>query len=147
MNPVLADLLSQTSDRVLTSASLVNHTRDGELLNTLAAALPEIRRATKSLELGGMLFLNKNHVRQAIRVIENHRAGRCFCQTYPGYLFYDPSKEETAGHVRITRSDLPDWGMTYDCTCTICGRTYSVQQGEYHYIWWEWKEVKGAGRR
>ncbi len=147
MDPVLADLLSQSSSRVLTAASLVNHTRDPALLETLAAAMPEIRRATEGLSLGGLLFPNRNHVLQALRVIEHHRSGGCFCQVYPGYLFYDPSAEERAGHVRITRSDPPDWNMTYECVCTVCGRAYSVHQGEYHYTWWEWQATKpSAGR-
>jgi len=127
----------------LTSASLVNHTRDAGLLDVLAA-LPEIRRATEHLELGGMLFSNKSHVSQAIRVIEDHRVGKCVCQPYQGYLFYDPSAEQKAGNVQMTRSDSPDWDMTSTCVCAICGRGYSVQQGEYHYTWWEWREVKAA---
>jgi len=147
VNAVLSDLTSKIPERVLTSASRINHTRDGELLTTLASALPEIRRATAHLELGGMLFLNKNHVLQAIRVIENHEAGRCFCQVYPGYLFYDPSAEEKAGHVQVTRRDVPDWNMTYECACTLCGRPYSVQQGESHYAWWDWHLQKRASRK
>ena len=135
MESVLADLLSGASDRVLTASSLVNHTRDIQLLKTLAAALPKIRWATWRLNLGGMLVPNHEHLRQAFRVIENHRAGRCFCQIYPGYLFYDPEEEQDAGHVRVTRSDPPNWSMTYDCVCTVCGRAYAVKQGEYHYTW------------
>ncbi|WP_407572115.1 hypothetical protein [Deinococcus altitudinis] len=144
MSSVLADLLSHSNDRVLTSSSLINHTRDSDLLNTLAAALKEIRKATEHLSLGGMLFRNEEHVLQAIRVIENHQAGRCFCQVYPGYLFYDPAAEEKAGHVRVTRSATSGWSMTYECACTICGHTYAVQEGEYHYTWWDWRGPKNA---
>ncbi|GGR11542.1 hypothetical protein [Deinococcus ruber] len=146
MDSLLADLLSQAPDRVLTSASAVNHTRDAALLTRLAAALPQIRRQTQDLDLGGLLFPNSQHVQQAIRVIENHQSGGCFCQVYPGYVFYNPEAEAQAGHVRITRQDAPDWNMTYDCVCTVCGRTYAVQQGEYHYTWWEWRAVKDGLR-
>ena len=147
MHPVLSDLLSQSPDRVLTGSSVVNHTRDLGLLDTLAAALPELRRATAHLTLGGLLFPNRNHLLQAFRVIENHRAGGCFCRVYPGYLFYDPEAEQKAGHVQVTRRDPPDWNMTYDCVCTRCGRAYAVEQGEYHYTWWAWRALGSSGRR
>ncbi|MGY2897190.1 hypothetical protein [Deinococcus sp. UYEF24] len=138
---LLADLLSRDTQRVWASACAVIRLDDDAALDELTRHLPDIKRRTEHLELGGALFPNAEHLKQALRVLRAHRDGLCRCQPYSGYLFYNPEKEAEAGRVNILSHTPPDWHMTYSCQCTVCGTNYTVEQGEYHYTWWQWKRA------
>lgn len=124
----------------------VVRTRDGDLLDPLVAALPRIRRATDSLDLGGALHSNRVSVEHALERIESYRDGACWCASYPGLSFYEPDKEERAGYVTILSTSEPGWSMTYHCRCNLCSQEFDVQQGDYHYMWWKWVP-RGEKRR
>lgn len=138
---LLADLLSRDPQRVWASACAVIKLHDPLALTELMCHLPEIERRTADLELGGGLFPNNDHLEQALRVLRAHRDGDCPCTVYPGYPFYSPETEAQAGRVSILSHTPPDWNMTYQCRCSACGTNYEVEQGEYHYTWWQWKPV------
>jgi hypothetical protein len=136
---LVVDLVSGDPPRVLSAAHAVVRTRDTDLLDALVVQLPELRRRTTGLVLGGALFPNDEHLAQALRLLGARRDGSCRCTTFPAYLFHDPAREQEAGQVLVTRTDEPGWNMTYDCTCLECGRTWAVEQGESHYSWWQWR--------
>lgn len=135
---LLDDFLSGEKDRVYQATWATIRTRDRLLLDPLVGALDEIRRATDDLDLGGALHPNRESLRRALEKVSNYQAGACWCANYPGLLFYNPEKEEAAGHVRILDASEPGWSMTYRCACAVCGRHFEVEQGEYHYTWWQW---------
>ena len=139
MNSLLADLLSRDPLRVWSSTCAVIHLDDPAALSELARQLPQIERGTADLDLGGALFPNSEHVRQALRVLRAQRDKRCPCSVYPGYLFYDPEKAAQTGRISILSQTPPDWNMTYRCRCAVCGTLYDVEQGESHFTWWQWQ--------
>lgn len=141
MLALLDDLFSHDAQRIWASACAVIKLNDPAALSGLVRHLPEIERSTTGLNLGGALFPNGEHLQQALRVLRAYRDGSCPCTLYPGYLFYNPETEAQAGRVSILSHTPPDWNMTYHCRCSACGANYEVEQGEYHYTWWQWKLV------
>lgn len=141
---ILAKFMSRDPHQVWEAAhAAIRAPRHEQLL--LVPDLPVIRQATQGLDLGGALFPNTQHLEHALRVLEAARDGRCTCEGYPTWLFYDPTEEAAVGAVEILSTSAPDWHMTYSCRCLTCGRTYEVEQGEYHYTWWQWRERPAAG--
>lgn len=112
--------------------------RDSDELAPLVRALPQIRRATEELELGGALHSNSANLDAALTKLENVRDGACWCASYPTSQFFEPAKEERAGYVRILSTSTPGWSMTYECLCTVCEQVFGGEQGDYHYMWWRW---------
>lgn len=139
---LLHDLMSREVQRVLAAVHTVIRLPVYERLR-LVPHLAAIRQSTDDLDLGGALYPNADHLRQAVRALEAARDGRCPCTLYPGYLFSDPNREQTAGAAEILASSPPDWFMTYLCRCRVCGRTYAVEQGESHFTWWDWQPRSG----
>ncbi|GAA5141155.1 hypothetical protein GCM10023340_02380 [Nocardioides marinquilinus] len=142
-SPLVADLLSGDTRRVISASWAVIATRDPEVLAPLVVARPAIERATADLDLGGALMSNEWHLRHALRRVELFAAGSCLCLAYPDHQTYDVEKEVERGHVRVVET-VPNerqWVPDRICECTACGRRYQVEQGEYHYPWWAWRPV------
>jgi len=146
-SPLLADFLSGDGSRVLRSVWEVVRTREPAVLRPLARSLAVIERATEDLELGGTFVSNSGNLEHALDRIRLFDAGRCLCAAYPGLTFYQPAKEEAAGHVRIEevvpvlvngRPDRP----RHVCACTGCGQRWDVEESEYHYTWWKWAALE-----
>ncbi|WP_221089334.1 hypothetical protein [Deinococcus aquaedulcis] len=135
---LLAELTSRDHHRVWAASHAVIRLPAASRL-PLVPHLAAIQQATEDLDLGGAFYPNNDHLRQALRAVEAARDGLCACALYPGYLFYNPKKEQESGAVTILSSSPPDWNMTYSCQCRACGAVYDVEQGEYHYTWWDWK--------
>ena len=141
---ILEDLTSGDTHRVYTAAWAIIRLRDADELDALAAALPEIRRSTEGLELGGIVVSNNAMLAFALRKLEYHRdrAG-CLCRLYTQFLYYDPEKEGEAENVRVIDVVLIEdkWVDHYVCECTQCGAGFHVKEGEQHTTWWEWHRV------
>ncbi len=135
---IIADLCSRDSHRVWAASWRVLRSRDDTLFAALAASLDPIRAATEDLPLGGSLHSNAITLNAMFARVDHRRRGTCWCRSYSDLLLFDPAREQTAGYVRIDGASAPGWSMTYDVTCTVCGRRYAVEQGEYHYPWWKW---------
>ena len=142
MNALYEEITSRDSVKVWSSSGAIIKLRDTRELDLLASNLEEIRRKTDNLQLGGMVFPNAAHLAMAIRKLEYYRAGSgCLCALYPEYLFYNPEEEAEAGNVVIERTTYIKeiWIDVYFCVCTACGQRYRVEEGDYHYIWWQWR--------
>ncbi|WP_405374506.1 MULTISPECIES: hypothetical protein [unclassified Microbacterium] len=139
---LLEDFLSGETSRVLHATWQVLGSRDPALVDPLVPHIARIRAATENLDLGGMLRPNSANVRYALEKLEHRGQGLCWCQDYPGPDHRDPTREEKDGHVRILSTSAPGWSMTYECECTVCGRIYAVEQGDYHVMWWRWRGAK-----
>ena len=120
--------------------------RDTTVLDPLVAALPRIRRAADRVDLGGLVRSNQANFEHAVAKLDNYRAGACWCANYPGLLAYDPGKQADAGHTKTLSTSEPGWSMTYVCECTVCGQVFDVEQGDHHFLWWEWVP-RGVKRR
>ncbi|GAA4682398.1 hypothetical protein [Nocardioides nanhaiensis] len=144
-SPLVQDLLSGEPSRVLSATWTVIGTRDPELLAPLVTALPAIRSATAGLDLGGALIQNATHVRHALTRLQLVADGECLCTAYPDHLLHDVAREQQRGHVRVegTVPNERQWEPDRICVCTACGRRYQVEQGEYHYPWWQWRPLAG----
>jgi hypothetical protein len=142
MSALLEDITSQDPARVWSSSCAIIKLRDFHQLDQLIANLPEIKRKTQNLELGGALFPNREHLNFAIRKLEYYRnQSGCLCRLYPGYLMYDPKKEEEQGNVEIIEVKYVQGNFVdaYRCRCLQCGAEYHVEEREYHYTWWGWR--------
>lgn len=120
--------------------------RRPEVFDRLLPALTLIRNRTADLELGGMIRSNRANLEHAFTTIEHYRDGDCWCSSYVGLLSFDPSKEESRGHVRVLATSEPGWSMTYEAVCVVCGRIFDIEQGDYHVMWWRWVP-RGEKRR
>ena len=148
-SPLVQDLLSGDPARVLSATWEVIGTRDGEQLAPLVTALPALRTATAGLDLGGALIANATHVRHALHRLELVADGACLCAAYPDHLLYDVAREERRGHVRVvdTVPNERQWEPDRVCACAACGRRFQVEQGEYHYPWWQWRPLDDERER
>lgn len=146
MTSLLEDFRSGDRSRVLHATWQTIASRDPEVLDPLVTALPRIRKATETLDLGGIFYSNSGNVEHALEKLENYRAGKCWCANYPGLLTYDPAKQQDAGHTIIVSTSEPGWSMTYECACTVCGQVFDVEQGDHHVTWWKWVP-RGVKRR
>ena len=135
MSTILADLTSGDTRRIHAATWAVIKLRDPVELDRLAAAVPEIERATANMDLGGIIYSNRRSLEFALRKLAYHRDRvGCLCRLYPEILGYDPEKEAEAGNVRIR-----DTGR---CECVVCGTVFEVEYGEAHASWWEWSEAR-----
>lgn len=139
MSTLLEDFTSRDPTRIWSASSSLVHLRDPRELDQLAEGIAEIRRTTAGVALGGALFPNAERLRFALRKLEYHRDRvGCLCRLYPEHLMYDPRKEAAAGNVHL--EDTTDLDA-YHGVCTVCATRYRVEEREYHYTWWGWKEV------
>lgn len=138
--PLVDEFLSGDKKRVISALWEVMATRDPKILAPLAAALPTLRKATEELDLGGALVSNASNLDRAFARIQLFADGVCLCTAYPPHLLFNPVKEEHRGHIRVvgTVPNERQWEPDRICECTDCGRRYQVEQGEYHYTWWQW---------
>lgn len=134
---VLDDLLSGDRQRIWAASWEVIYSRDTALLLHLAEREPEIRTATRDVELGGMLRPNRAALDFAFQKLAFYAADHgCPCALYLSFDLYDPEREAREGNVVIIREDAG--GYEYQCACTLCGSRYDVVREEYHYPWWRW---------
>lgn len=138
MTDTLSALLSRDPDRIWRASWEVIGTRDIEMLETLRSALPDIRRATADIELGGMIRPNRDALAHALDKVQTYRMWRCWCDDYPRLLAYNPAREEERGHATILSRVDSGWPTTYECACAACGTQFSVEEGEHHALWWRW---------
>ena len=138
MTDALDDLLSRDPHRIWRASWDVINLRDRALLETLRTALPRIRQATAEIELGGTIQPNRAALTHALAKVQNYRTWRCWCDDYPKLLAYDPAREEERGHARVLNRNDSGWPVTCECECVVCGRQFSVEEGEYHALWWKW---------
>jgi hypothetical protein len=75
----LSALLSRDPDRIWQASWEIIGTRDTELLEILRSALPEIRRATAGIELGGMIRPKRDALTHALAKVQTYRTWRCWC--------------------------------------------------------------------
>jgi len=145
----LGDLLSHDPYRIWLASWEIIRTRDTTLLETLRTALPMIRQATLDIELGGMIQSNRDALTHALGKVQDYRKWRCWCDDYPRLLAYDPAREEERGHARVLSRGRSGWPVNYECECLVCGRQFSVEEGEYHALWWRWTSHgrRSASRR
>jgi hypothetical protein len=142
-SPLTQDLISGDVRRVLSAVWQILRTHDRAVLTPLAPALAMIERATADLDLGGALIANSSHLARALDRVRLASAGTCLCTTYPMGQLSDPAKEAELGHVRI-ESEVPNdrqWVPDRICVCAECGRRYQVEEGDYHYRWWQWRPL------
>ena len=112
------------------------------MLLELAGRLPEIEQATREVELGGMFRSNRATLELAFRKLRLYGEGNggCPCSVYSWIDAFDPTREAAAGHV-VVQMITPTNRPCYACKCTRCGARYNVQEGEGHYVWWEWNRA------
>jgi hypothetical protein len=137
---VLDDLMSGDRQRIWSASWEILRSRDENLLLDLARRLPDIERATRDVELGGMFRSNRGTLEVAFQKLRFYGDGNggCPCSLYSSIDAYDPTREAAAGHVVVhSLTPAPD-RPCYACECTRCGARYNVQEGEGHYVWWEW---------
>ncbi len=141
---ILDDLLSGDPMRIWSASGSVRHLRDQLELLELASHIDKIRNATKGVNLGGALRPNSSHLNFALQKLEYVRDSKgCLCKLYTLDEMYNPKREEASGYIRIVETKYLEgkWVDYYSCECVYCGVKFQVEEREYHYTWWAWKEV------
>ena len=144
MSTLLDKLLSGDAHQIWEGACAVATLGEAAELDMLCAHLPEIEERTQGIELGGLLFPNREHLRFALRKLRYYKAkAGCLCQLYTERLMFSPAGEEEAGNIRIIEKvQSCDYNATYRCRCALCGAQFRVGEGEYHHTWWRWSMVE-----
>ena len=144
MSTLLDDITSGDAHRIWESACAIATLRDASELDLLYAHLPDIENKTRGIDLGGMLFPNREHLNFALRKLRFYKSkAGCLCRLYPERLMFNPSREAEAGNIRILETvQSNDWNVFYKCQCALCNTVFRVEEGEYHYTWWKWSFVK-----
>ncbi len=143
MPTLLEDITSRDPHRIWSGSWGIIKLRDTRELDVLVAHLNEIKRETRGIELGGMLFSNDRALKFALAKLKyvKNRTG-CLCALYLLFDHYNPNEEQTAGNIRIVSMTGGDTCYpAYVCECTLCGRTFSVDEAEYHALWWKWTDA------
>jgi hypothetical protein len=141
---LLVEITSGDPHKIWASSNAIVRLRDAETLDLLAEHLPEIKAKTAGIELGGALFPNSEHLKTALHKLDFWKKKKgCLCRLYPGYLLYDPQREEKSGNVRIIETHYLEggWVENYVAECTVCGTRFEIEERESHYTWWSWKIV------
>ena len=143
MSTLLDKLTSGDAHQIWESSCAVATLRDPLVLDHLCAHLQGIEKATRGIELGGMLFPNREHLNFALRKLRYYKANAgCLCHLYPERLMFSPAEEEDAGNIRILETvRSSDYNAAYRCQCVLCNAQFRVEEGEYHYTWWQWSLV------
>ena len=143
MPTLLEDITSRDPHRIWSSSWGIVKLRDAFELDVLAAHLNEIKRETRNIELGGALASNNAVLEFALTKLEyvQNKSG-CLCALYLRFDRFNPKEEQTAGNIRIVSvTGGETWSPTYICQCALCGRTFSVDEAEYHFTWWKWTDA------
>ena len=77
----LADFLSGDPQRIWQASWDIIGTRDKNVLEHLRLALPAIERATATIELGGMIFSNRDALVHALDKVQNYAHGNAGATT------------------------------------------------------------------
>ena len=141
---ILEDLTSGDPHRIWSGAHAVRTLREPEELAELAKNISKIRRRTRGVDLGGAFYPNVGHLEFALQKLMFIRDRKgCLCYLYTQNMFYDPEREQEAGHVKIFQEVvLAPYEEDYVCRCLYCGQGFEVERREYHYPWWSWRFIR-----
>jgi hypothetical protein len=140
---VLADLTSRDAQRIRAASHDVARSWDLDLLRTLACEGWAIEAATRGIELGGALRSNRAVLDFALKKLRHMATSdACLCTLYPAYDMFDPAAEEKAGRLAIISEKAIPYASVFTCRCAGCGATYTAEERDYHYMWWQWSPLK-----
>lgn len=123
------------------SCAIISLSQDEVRIRQLILYLPEIKKKTEGLAMGGMFASNQRLIDFAIKTIEFYRDSlACSCILYTGLETFDPIKELEKGNILIMDTVRIEsrWIDFYVVACQKCKQTYKVIERDYHYTWWGW---------
>jgi hypothetical protein len=136
---VLVELTSRDVQRIWSASHDVAKSHDQDVLTALAQNIAEIVVATDGIDLGGALRPNRATLDFVIRKLRHFAmSDSCLCTLYPHYDLFNPADEAQAGHVAIISEETIPYASVYTCRCGKCGATYTAEERDYHYMWWQW---------
>ncbi|MES2676657.1 MAG: hypothetical protein V4660_20640 [Pseudomonadota bacterium] len=141
---ILEKLKSKDVTQILSACSEVAKCRDLDELKMLSPHVNEIKKATKSISLGGALCPNSYHLDFAIKKLEHVKKDLgCLCALYPENMFYNPVTEQQMALIAIDEVVKIDnkWIDYYLCRCAACNSEFKVEERDGHYTWWSWKRI------
>lgn len=145
MSTLLDKITSGDAHQIWESACAIATLREASELDLLCAHLPDIEKTTRGIDLGGLLFPNREHLNFALRKLRYYKAkAGCLCRLYPERLMFSPAREEEAGNIRILETIQSPYNASSRCQCVLCNTVFGVEEGEYHYTWWKWSLVKSS---
>jgi hypothetical protein len=139
---IIEDITSRDTHKVWSaSCEIISLCQDRNRIFPLIEHLPEIKKQTQGLEMGGAFAPNQRFIDFAIRVIEFHRnSPECTCSLYPEHESIDPHREAGKGSIEILGTSYIEerWVDYYSAACKKCGQKFKIIEREYHYTWWGW---------
>lgn len=140
---IVSDITSRDSTKVWSSScEIISMAQDRDKIFPLIEYLPEIKKRTMGLTMGGAFAPNQRFIDYAVRIIEFHKnSSACTCALYADtYDGTNPKKEVTKGNIVIegTSSNDGDWNFFFTVRCVKCRQLFKVEEGWGHYMWWQW---------
>ncbi|RYF40827.1 MAG: hypothetical protein EOO38_21420 [Cytophagaceae bacterium] len=141
-------LTSGDAHRIWESACAIATLREEGNLDLLCAHLSDIEKTTRGIELGGMLFPNREHLNFALRKLRYSNSNAvCLCHLSLERLMFNLAWEEETGNVRILETTgSPEYNpmYQYQCQCALCGPQFLVEEGgvSLHLVEVEPREVE-----
>ena len=139
---ILEDITSRDTTKVWSSScEIISLGQDRDKIFPLIKHLPEIKKRTQGLDMGGIFAPNQRFIDFAVRTIEFHRdSSECTCNLYPEHPSSDPNREADRGNIDILNTKYTEdkWLDYYLAACKKCGQKYKLIERDYHYTWWGW---------
>lgn len=118
--------------------------QDREAIKPLLGLINQIDNLTNGIDLGGAFTPNSRFITGAKKTLNFHKdSDECTCNLYGILEQMNPNKEVEKGYLKIhniTRIE-DKWVEYYEASCTRCNQQFKIEEGESHYMWWEWKRV------
>ena len=140
---IVRDMLSGDSFTVWqASCEIASLSQNHDRVMEVARHWWKIRLAMKNSRKKNSFVSQRQFVRRALEVVEFHKSGKeCPCcllgmKSNPRHLIEDGYIEQIEfGHRDYENNDY--WVLR----CKRCKKLYQVEELEYHFPWWEWKQV------
>lgn len=137
---LLRDFESKDRHRIWSATWEVIKTRNIDTLTFLAGKIDQIKDGTSKIELGGAIGKNRDSLNFAVQKLIFFKSGSgCLCELYPKNSHFSPEEEQRAGNVVVLNKKEVPYASEFKCQCTVCKKEYTVQEGEYHFTFWEWR--------
>jgi hypothetical protein len=142
---ILENITSRDPHKVWSSScEIISLCQDRTRIFPFIEHLPEIKKQTVGLDMGGAFAPNQRFVDFAIRVIEFHRdSSACTCNLYPEHESIDPRREAEKGNIEILGVSHIEgkWVDYYSAVCKKCRQKFKITERDYHYTWWGWSKL------
>lgn len=139
---VIQDMLSGDITKIrYASCEICSLSQNHEKIMELIPYQAQMMKATKNINLGGLLAPNNRFLKKAFEIMDFYKQNQYCCpccilgeDDNPLYLIAQ-GYFTLIDTVYVKDRQYIDY---YIIDCNRCQNRYQVEMREYHYIWWNW---------